>query len=312
MEADISCIIVTHNNAGEVVKCLESVLTSSFKPEKIIVVDNASDDGTRDRFVAFKGQIEFINSRINLGYAKACNEAFKLVTTKYVCFLNPDTVLSNTAFGSLVEFMEKNLYCGACGPQFVNEKGNLKNSVAKLPTLTDQFVPKSFLKLLNPERYYKKSEFTSATSVESLVGACLLVRCGIFRKLGGFNEQYFVFFEETELCKWIVGLGQSVFIVPYVKIIHLGGKSKSFHSIDSKIEYYKSLFAFFKRNRPSKEYITLLSLLPLKFLIELLFFSAINICTLLMIQKFRVKLNESFLLLRWSLVFYPKKWGIKR
>lgn len=305
----LTCIIVTHNNENEIKACLDAVLSGDTKPS-VAVFDNASSDRTVEILRSYDGRISFTVSAANIGYAKACNKASSNANTEYLCFLNPDATVSRDTLSILIDFMDSHPDCAICGPELLDSRGKPANSAAALPTLADQLLPKSILKALFPKRYYPKGSIKTAAEVESLVGACLMVRVGAFAGAGGFCEEYFVFLEETELCRVVGKKGGKVYLVPEAKVTHLGGRSKQSYGARARIEYLKSLIKYFERNHSKATFLLLLLALPVKALVETLLNLVLNALTFLTVRELRKRLALSAATAVWGLLMYPGSWGI--
>lgn len=223
MNSNISIIIVTYNSELTIKQCLESLL--KFSPaSQIVIVDNFSKDKTREIIKSFKIGVKLIESGLNLGFAKACNLAEKEATGDYLVFLNPDTVILEAgSLERLVKALEDNQQLGLVGPKLVYEDGSAQKTVRKLPTLAGAF--KEYILGKKGEYDFYQPESLDLCKVESIVGACIVVKKQFFESIGGFNEKYFLYFEDLDLCRSIIKSGFKIGYFPGVKVEHMVGAS---------------------------------------------------------------------------------------
>ncbi len=199
---DLSIIIVNRNTKELLLACIESVYaTAPPLSFELLLVDNASSDGSVVDVRHSFPDIRCIENDRNLGFAKANNIAIRQAQGRYVVLLNTDTVLTPLALATIVDFMDRNQKVAICGGQLLNGDGSLQNSIANVPTLATELLNKSLLRLLFPKRYPgKESRFNHPVEVESVVGACMVVAREAIDRVGLLDEAYFFFFEETDWC----------------------------------------------------------------------------------------------------------------
>lgn len=237
---DVSIIIVNYNTKELTRTCINSVFSKSLGIDfEIILVDNASTDGSREFFIK-DSRILFVPLSENLGFGRANNEGFKRATGKYVLCLNPDTLLLNNAIGILRDFMEHHSDVGICG-------GNLYDADMKpahsfrmsLPSLWWEF-DWHFGCFLGKLLWGRNLEFNHTDKprrVGYITGADMMVRKEILDKVGGFSRLFFMYYEECELTYRVRKLGYKVFSVPAARIQHLEGKSFPSSELTTKAKY---------------------------------------------------------------------------
>lgn len=219
----ISVIIVTYNNQNEINDCLKSVFNKNSDVE-IIVVDNNSKDDTKHLIKTFKDKIKLIELKENLGFGKACNLGAKNSIGEYLIFLNPDTIiLGKDFFVKLASCLEQNKEYGLIGPAIVNHDKLIQESVRNLPDVSGAF--KEYILGQTGAYDFYLPACQNLCEVESLVGACMIIRKDIFEKLGGFDNKYFMYFEDLELCKSVRRIGLKVGYLPNLEIEHKVGAS---------------------------------------------------------------------------------------
>lgn len=226
--ADVSIIIVNYNTLSMTNDCIESVIekTSGLDYE-IILVDNASTDGSKE-FFSNKNHIKYIYNDDNLGFGRANNKGIEVAHGRNILFLNSDTLLRNNAIKILCDYLDNNPDVGACGSNLFDKDGS--------PTFSyERFFPSIFEEVnylfegrLKKYRFKESACFNHTESplkVAFISGANLMVRKSVLDETGFFNERFFLYYEETELCLRIHRKGYLIMSVPNAEITHFCGKS---------------------------------------------------------------------------------------
>ena len=245
---DLSVVIVNWNTEALLRDCLRSVYrTIEGIAFEVIVVDNASGDGSVAMLKVEFPQVRRIENFENRGFAAANNQAFRIMKGRYALLLNSDTVLTDGAVRELYVFMEGHPEAVmACG-QLLNADGSKQNSIAAFPTLLTLLTNTSLLEYFFPRKYpSKRYEYSAPIEVDSGIGACLIVRKSAIDGVGGFDERYFFFFEETDWARTMKKAGGKAFHVPTAKIYHLQGKSVG-ADVRSRILFYRSRYLYFMK-----------------------------------------------------------------
>jgi len=243
---DLSVVIVNWNTESLLRDCLRSVYdTAKGITFEVIVVDNASSDGSVAMLKVEFPQVRRIENYENRGFAAANNQAFRVMTGRYALLLNSDTVLTEGAVHELYAFMEEHPEAVmACG-QLLNADGSKQNSIAAFPTLLSLLVNMPLLEILFPARYPgKRQEYRHPIEVDSGIGACLIVRKSAIDGVGGLDERYFFFFEETDWARTMREAGWKIYHVPTARIYHFQGKSVG-ADVRSRIHFYRSRYLYF-------------------------------------------------------------------
>ena len=268
MNLDLSIVIVSYKCRDELADCLASLAPERFGVSlDVTVIDNASGDGTaemvRDRFPA----VRFIANDVNRGFAAANNQGIAEAAGRHLLFLNPDTVVRDGALEALVQALEEDESIGACGPQLVGPDGRIQASVRALPTfaaLLHQYTPLRLLGVLRGAyRRYRVRDFdyTRAADVDALMGAALCVPRRVLDQVGRFDERFFVYFEEVDLCRRIRDAGYRNCFVPEATVTHVGGVSASRGA--ASLYLCRSMFRYLrKHNRALKRWTGLPALWP--------------------------------------------------
>jgi GT2 family glycosyltransferase len=287
---DISIIIVNWNTRDLLQSCLESIYKTIHDISyEIIVVDNGSRDGSVAMLQEKYPQVRLIQNEENRGFGAANNQAMRIMTGRYALLLNSDAVLTENTVRELFTFMEAQSDAAmACG-QLLNADGSKQNSVASFPNLLTLLTNTSLLEYLFPNRYpSKRYDYDKPVEVESCIGACLIVRNKAIEEVGMFDERYFFFFEETDWAYQMRNAGWKIFHVPTAFIYHLQGQSIG-GDIQSRIEFYRSRYQFFRKWKSRLYYILACFVIIIRLCINWLLTSFANIFTLGIKQDLRDK-----------------------
>jgi N-acetylglucosaminyl-diphospho-decaprenol L-rhamnosyltransferase len=232
---DLSIIIVNWNSTDYLQLCLASVFTKTQGIEvEVVVVDNASDDGSCRELVASQfPNVVFYGSKINLGFARGSNLGYKLSSGGALLFLNPDTEIHDDVFTVMLRLLRSEANVGAVGVRLLNTDGSLQTScVQAYPTILNQLLDSQFLrtKLPNSKLWGMRPLFAKSSEsarVDAISGACLMVKRNVFEKVVMFDEKYFMYVEDLDLCHKITGAGYHIRFVNDHTVVHHGGKSSA-------------------------------------------------------------------------------------
>ena len=247
----LSIIIINWNTRKLLEHCLESILVSppTF-PFEVWVVDNASTDETpqmvRERF----SKVKLVENSENVGFARANNQAMRQCTGKYILLLNPDTLVESCSIENLIDFLEKNPVAGAAGARLLYPDGSLQISSHPWPTLSGELWRMFHMDRLSPITEYPREiwESDSAQEVDVLSGACLMVRKVVLDQVGFFDEDYFIYSEEVDLCRRIQCAGWQLYWIPQAKVVHFGGQSTQQVPNEMFLHLYRSNVQYFRKH----------------------------------------------------------------
>lgn len=248
---DCSIIIVNWNVKDLVIKTISHVLEQTNVNTEIIVVDNASSDGSVQAIQqAFPEQVKLIASPVNLGFAKANNLGAQQASGDYLLILNPDCYLNEGSLNLALQSI-KNNQVDILGFRLFNADGSQQLSVRNFPRLKDIFL---FCLRINHwqkifsifSNYFQLNfDYNKSQPVEQVMGACFLIKTELFKQLKGFDEKFFIWFEEVDLCKRVKDLNKTIYYDKDCTAVHVGGQS--FHQASgcykSKI-FYNSLYYY--------------------------------------------------------------------
>jgi GT2 family glycosyltransferase len=197
----LSVVIVNRNTADLLIRCLDHVFRSKLNHRpQVIVVDNGSSDDSIKRVTEQYPDVIVIEAGRNLGFASANNRALEKADGRYLLLVNTDAMLEKDCAAKLMSLMEDNPTIGMAGPRLLNDDGTPQTSYEAVPTLATETLNRSLLKRLFPKRFPgKHRNLTKPESVEALIGAVMMIRREALDQVGGFDEDYFFFLEETDL-----------------------------------------------------------------------------------------------------------------
>jgi hypothetical protein len=279
---------------------------------EVFVVDNGSTDGSKNAVMAEFPEVVLIDNPLNLGFARANNQALGLSSGRYTLLLNPDTQVKERAIEILTTFMDIHPEAGVVGSQLLNSDGSKQNSIANFPSLATELLNKSLLRWLFPHRFPgKENTYAEPIKVDSVIGACMMVRREAIEQVGFLDEDYFLFLEETDWCYRINKAGWKIYHHPQAEIFHFQGKSAEKDKKRAKLEYYRSRYQFFKKNRGTGQWFVLLVGLMIRLGGEFVSMLIICILTGFTIKKWRDKLSTYTYLLGWHLKGCPEGMGLR-
>jgi len=287
--------------------CLDSVYqTIKDISYEIVVVDNASTDGSVNTMREKFPDVKIIENEENRGFGVANNQAFAVMKGRYALLLNTDAVLTEHAICELFLFMEghpeTSLTCG----QLLNEDGSRQNSIANFPTLTTMLANISLLEYIFPRRFPSKRYIhESPVEIESAIGACVLVCKKAMDDIGVFDERYFFFFEETDWAYRMRLAGWKIYHVPSAVIYHLQGKSVG-ESIHSRMKFYRSRYQFFHKHKNPTYVFIIYCVIIIRLIINWLSTLLGNLLTAFLNRRLREKCRVYTKLIYWHLKGCPE------
>lgn len=246
MKPELSVILVNFNDRIHLGDCLGALEKAMERLEgETILVDNGSRDGSQDLVRSSFPSVGLIENDENVGYARANNVGIRASRGDYILFLNTDTAVPPGALVSLLKEMKGDAGLGAAGPALVHEGGSLQVSFGKRVNFFSEIWQKV---VLNP--YYKKALKSSVRprQVGWLSGACLLARRAAVEEAGLFDEDFFIYFEDIDLCLRMKSRGWKLAFFPAVRVVHVGGATTSARRLQARLEKRKSQLHFYRKH----------------------------------------------------------------
>jgi N-acetylglucosaminyl-diphospho-decaprenol L-rhamnosyltransferase len=280
---DVSVIIVSWNVRPLLERCLQAVLdeamSASLKLE-VIVVDNASNDGSAD--AAARAGVQIIQTGRNLGYGRANNVGFQAARGRYMLVLNPDTVTCPGSIETIYRFAARSPRAGIVAPRLLNSDGTVQRSAFRFPTILmaalDLFPPPVWLPgrirlaMANSRlngRYSDEPARRRPFRCDHPLGAALLLRRDALERCGGFDPGIFMYSEEIDLAMRFREAGYSCWQVPEAEIIHLGGQSTGQLRGEMFVELWRSRLYIYRKHRSPAGQLALRALLASAMLFRL-------------------------------------------
>ncbi|MCX7833768.1 MAG: glycosyltransferase family 2 protein [Ignavibacteria bacterium] len=268
----ISFIIVNYNSLRDLERCVQSIYDKiRSAPFEIIIVNNSPEENLRGIKNIWKDILIIENT--NKGYSAGCNLGAKYSNGEYLIFLNPDTIILNDFFQELFNYFKNKNY-GAIGFKIYDENNQFTISFGRFPTLSGEFHNKKIKnafrkgnqKVINSiESYYQ-----NPTKVDWVTGAALFIKKSTFESITGFDERFFLYYEDADLCKRISKFGLDNYIFPYGKIIHLEAENIRENFSDIYIHAKKSQLLYYKLHNGKFQTFILRFYLSFKFILKYL------------------------------------------
>ncbi len=284
---DLSVIVLSWNTRELLKNCLRSVLSKSGGLAfEVLVVDNASEDGSREMVETAFPSVQLIANPDNIGFGAGNNSALPRARGRYILFLNSDTIVTEGALNAMVAYADESPDVGILGPKLLNEDGSLQYSCRRYPNLGAGFFRSTPLGRLFPKNRfatdYLMADWDHATprDVDWVSGAALMIRRALIDQIGAFDVEYYMYCEDVDLC-WRanhaslagadcngrgsgneIGRCWRVAYYPDAVIHHLIGKSSDQAPTRMTYEFHRSQYLFYKKHYSSSMPLLLKPLIP--------------------------------------------------
>jgi GT2 family glycosyltransferase len=247
---ELSIIIVSYNVCEFLLNCIQSILdTAGSIDYEIIVIDNASADCSVEAVRETFPNVQVIANKVNVGFARANNQAYLISKGDFLLLLNPDTVVKPGAIMSVLEFVKNTSDAGLAACRLLNPDGSVQKSINYFPTIIGQIseillIDRILFRRCKRKTYYGTIPFT----VDYCAGAFIIVRREALGKLHLFNADFFMYAEEKDLAYRLKKSGWNTYFVPFAEVIHYGGASTNRMPKDMYLELYRSNLIYFSIN----------------------------------------------------------------
>lgn len=256
---DLSVIIVNYNVKEFLQNLLHSIEKASANLSKeIIVVDNASDDGSVEVIREKFPYVNLIENKINVGFGKANNQGLAIAKGKYILFINPDCIVSEDTLDKMISFFGGHSDCALAGCKILNSDGTLQLACRRsFPGPWTSFTKVTGLSNLFPKsRIFARYNLTyldenKTYEVDAVSGSFMMMRKTVYDNVGGFDEQFFMYGEDLDLCYRIQKAGHKVFYVHSTQVIHYKGESTKRSNLDETKLFYDAMHLFVKKHLSS-------------------------------------------------------------
>ena len=224
--AGISVSIVTYNDWGRVENTIETLLKFSSEPLQIYVVDNASADGTPEKIAERFPTVNIIKNNENIGFGKAHNAVIGKLTSEYHIVSNPDIVLNDDTVSKLADYLDKNPDTVMVAPKILSQDGSEQHLPKRKPRVKYLLAGRLPLKKIRAEYTRENEHLSSPTEIEFCSGCFFMIRTDVFKKLGGFDDRFFMYMEDADISDRARQLGKIIYY-PDAAVTHIWERSSS-------------------------------------------------------------------------------------
>lgn len=281
-QIDISIIIINWNTKELLLGCLESIEKEGSECSlEVVVVDNGSVDGSVEAARENYPRVKLIQNGRNLGFAKANNIGIEASTGRYVCLVNSDVKVMPACFAKLVDYMDTNNSIGIIGPKILWPDMSLQDSCRRFPNLWNNLCEILYLNKLFPKLEVFGGEHMiffphdRMIKVDGLVGCFLMIRRSALTEVGLFDERFFIYSEEIDLCKRFRKSGWEIVFYPDAQAIHYGRASSSQDPSRFSFEQHRSRLQYWEKHSGSVSRTVFVFLMIIRHIVKI-FYDAVR------------------------------------
>lgn len=253
----LSIVIVSWNGWADLEICLDSIRASEFQDVEVIVVENGSVDGTRERLPEKYPEVTIVQNEENVGHGPGVNQGLKVARGKYTLILDSDAQLDPAASRILVAYMEAHPEVGVLAPRIYSLDGNIEESARNFPTpMAGLFGRQSILTSLFPNnrfsrRYLARENIDKSEpfQVEHVSAAAMMVRMATVERVGLWDEGYRAYWVETDWCMSVNRAGEHIFCQPHARVVHREQNKRGRRKSPSRIRlFHQGAYRFYRKN----------------------------------------------------------------
>ena len=303
-------IVIPHRNGAELLLGAVDALHTCWDPvcDEAIVVDNASTDDSLEQLTARYPDVTVIRNACNNGFGRACNQGLRAARGEFALILNNDARLPAGALDAFAEFFRRHASAGLLAGQLVGPDGRLQRAFGFYPGFASETG-------IGRKRDGRKRKATLPSAdtpfqVETLVGACMAARMSAVRNTGGFDEDFFFYFEETEWCLRLNRQGWGIWLLPAVKVLHGKGESTRPLRLNAQLEMLRSRLLYYRKAFTFRMAAFLTVWRVLRLLLNTLSASVAVVLTVGLAAGVRRKAVAYLSQLAWLLRGCPESWGL--
>ena len=257
---ELSIIIVNYNTKALLKNCIDSIISNSDGlVYEILIVDNGSTDKSQVMIKERYPQIILHENNDNIGFSRANNQGFRMSRGDYLLFLNSDTIILNDAIVTMLTYLKGNPTVGIVAPKIYNAEYQPSQSYMRFLDAKVLFLGTKYLSwCIDTGKYrlhYDNYDYRITQSVPWLSGACLMMHRDVFEEAGCFDEGYFLYLEDMDLCMQVRRKGYSNIFLPCAEIIHFVGGSMKLQKIEINKIYKESAKHYFRKNYSIFQYL---------------------------------------------------------
>ena len=250
----LSVVVLSWNTKDITLACLSALQRDDVRHlREVVVIDNASKDGSADAIAAVHPWVRLIRNEANRGYAGGHNQGAQLAKGKYLCTLNSDTEVGSGALDQLVDFLERETSYGAVAPMLVNPDGTVQKACMRFPGLATALCFDTWLGKFWPgsrveHRYYMRDfDHLHSRDIDQPPGAVFVMRRQEYLDVGGLDEQLFLFFNDVDLCRRLWRMGRRIRYLVDARVMHHGGASTKAYG-DFVVIWHRNRLAYYRKH----------------------------------------------------------------
>ncbi|MBI1875434.1 MAG: glycosyltransferase family 2 protein [Acidobacteria bacterium] len=252
---DLAIVIVSYQAREHLERCLASLgAAPPQRSHEIVVVDNASSDGSADRVAAEWPSVTLIRLPDNRGFAAATNVGIRRTRSEFVLLLNSDAIVPSGALDRLVAALERHADAAAIGPRLVDDTGQVELSFGRMFSPLNELRQKLLVRAsrsgIPGARAYVQRLVSRPRTPDWISGACLLVRRADADRAGLLDERFFLYAEDVDFCARLRALGRLIRFAPEIDVVHARGQSVAFDPRAAEAHYRRSQLAFYAKHAP--------------------------------------------------------------